>query len=475
MLNIFKRPLSNESKSSETTPQKKNKLEKQKAVSTEVGDIEDRKLKRKSNSKTKDSKDENPTDSSTTDSSSESDTGSSSEYSDSEDDESTPALPKLPDNTPEWGKALLEIMNSNFRKLDQKSNKIGKKCKAIKTISDKCAQLELKNTQLLDENTELREKMLDLEYRQRRHNLVFDGIPESREESGYSFYMKIMRVCSGIPGIQADTGVDRCHRLGEFNKYYNRPIICCFTYYSDVTHILSNRKNLPQDVYVNEELPDEWKDRRRILRPLYNAAVKNTDLKGKVKWSKDKLIVDGKVVMAAPINNIADMSKHIDIAGTCEKKSTEVILFQGIHSVYSNLHPVSFKVDNCTYNSAEQFYQASKAACFNDDVSHRKIMITKNPYKIKRLGNRVKGYADQQWKQKMRECMYTCVKAKFAQNPALTDLLKSTGSVKIVEATLDTTWGCGTVLKTMDILKHPEHWQNPGLMCEILCRIRSEL
>ena len=64
----------------------------------------------------------------------------------------------------------------------------------------------------------------------------------------------------------------------------------------------------------------------------------------------------------------------------------EKIVFLGCHSVFSNLHSSPFTLDNINYNCVEQRIQSQKAAIFDDDVLHSKIMRESNPYKVKRLG-----------------------------------------------------------------------------------------
>ena len=52
-----------------------------------------------------------------------------------------------------------------------------------------------------------------------------------------------------------------------------------FNWYHDVQVILRNRKLLPRGIYVNEDLPEDWVDRCRVLKPIFNAAKKKDSLK----------------------------------------------------------------------------------------------------------------------------------------------------------------------------------------------------
>ena len=195
------------------------------------------------------------------------------------------------------------------------------------------------------ENTNLKERLLELEYRQTRNNLLFEGLAESENESEYDCIMKIRRLLKCIPGLDSNFRVDRCHRIdGPYKPCAAKPrrIICVFNWFVDVQFILQNRKQLPKGVYVNEDLPDEWLDRRKILRPIYNAAKRRDLLKGKTHMSKDKLIIGDETISAAPICNIDTISKlGLDATATCEHADNEKRVFLGSLSPFSNLHKSS--------------------------------------------------------------------------------------------------------------------------------------
>ena len=139
-------------------------------------------------------------------------------------------------------------------------------------------------------NDLLVQRVTELEYRQRRNNLIFDGIPEAddpKSESSADCFSKIKQSLLSIPNANVDLcRAERCHRLGQYNKRFSRSIICCFTYYADVSLILENRSHIKKGVYVNEDLPESWSDARRLLRPIHKAA-KQAGLA--VNWSKHRL------------------------------------------------------------------------------------------------------------------------------------------------------------------------------------------
>ena len=173
---------------------------------------------------------------------------------------------------------------------------------------------------------------------------------------------------------------------------------------------------MPKGVYVNEDLPDEWLDRRKLLKPIYNAAKHQDNLKDKTFFVRDKLIINGKSYSVGLEHNLVELEGVIDVAQTCQKSDGSKTVFQGVHSVFSNLHPCEFVVDKVVYNSVEQAIQAGKAITFGDTRALSKVMCAKNPYKIKKLGSKIRNYDKTKWLAEMENIAYVAIKAKFSQN-----------------------------------------------------------
>ena len=110
---------------------------------------------------------------------------------------------------------------------------------------------------------------------------------------------------------------------------------------------------------------------------------------------------------------------------------------------FSNLHPVSLKIDDVSYNGAEQRIQSEKTSLFNDDITQAKIMAETNPYKIKKLDSRVRNFSSDKWHKHDKHIVFTAVREKFLQNPFLKAIVLNAGSAKIAESSIDTYWGTG--------------------------------
>ena len=352
----------------------------------------------------------------------------------------------LPADTPAWGIALLEIVKGELRSVNSALSEV-ETTSSSNTADIKVMQSELVKSNerckvLQDENSQLKEKLLDLEYQQRRNNLIFEGISDAEKEKDLDCIRKIRFVLKDIPGLDVNNfRIDRCHRIdGPFKAGINRRVICAFNWYYDVQCVLRSRKSLPRGVYVSEDLPEEWVDRRRILKPVFNAAKRKDDLKDDTHLSKDRLVISGKTYT---VENITEAGAVLNLSSTCENSDEKTILFQGLFSPFSNFYQSKFTINNVTYNSAEQFIQSEKAAFFNDDTSTSRIMRESNPYKIKKLGSKVKRFHAGKWKDVVNQVVFRAVFAKFSQNNTLRQLLLSTAEKVIAEGTTDEYWGIG--------------------------------
>ena len=273
----------------------------------------------------------------------------------------------LPEETPGWGIKLLEIIQGEFRSILDQMKSVQQTnqshTESIATLETKVKRIEKRNEELVAENCALKERLLDVAYRQRRDNLIFEGIQDAPNEADADTIRKLRFSVHGIPGVDAENfKVDRCHRLdGQYRQDSTRRVICCFNWYNDIQCILRNCKLLPRGVYVSEDYPEEWNDRRKILRPIFNAAKRSESLKHKTHMSKDRLYIDGKVFTAAPKCNILEANTLVDVPGTCQRNDDSKVIFLGMHSVFSNLHPCNFTVNNIQYNCAEQYIQSQKS------------------------------------------------------------------------------------------------------------------
>ena len=172
--------------------------------------------------------------------------------------------------------------------------------------------------------------------------------------------------------------------------------------------------------------------------------------------------------------NIAEANSLLNLSDTCQVENNDTIAFLGMHSIYSNFYPSEFRLENKTYNSAEQMIQAEKAALFDDDIALSKILAESNPYKIKKIGSRIGNYDERKWNQKSKEAAYRAVYAKFSQNATLRSALLNNNKL-LVEGSREPVWGTGVHLHDKNALD-PRFWTDgPGLMSDIYSKVKDEL
>ena len=196
-------------------------------------------------------------------------------------------------------------------------------------------------------------------------------------------------------------------------------------------------------MFVTEDIPEEWMNLRKILKPIFNATCKDANLRTRTKLVHDKLVIDGCTYTVAPINNINEVNDIVNTQLSCQRSDSDnrITVFLGSHSINSNLYGSDFTINNITYNTAEQYIQSEKASLFNDDVTQARIMKETNPSIIKKLGSKVKNFKLQCWRAVCENVAYCVVHAKFTQNTTLLSILKNTGNTIIVEGSPDPYWG----------------------------------
>lgn len=123
----------------------------------------------------------------------------------------------------------------------------------------------------------------------------------------------------------------------------------------------------------------------------------------------------------------------------------ETIEFNSKSEAYtelSNFHWSPFLLDSKTWPTVEHYFQAQKFPA--DPELQEKVRVAKTSLGAKRLGkSRTTAFRDD-WETIKDTVMYTGIKAKFQQNPALATLLAGTGSAWLIEkAPRDSYWGSG--------------------------------
>jgi ribA/ribD-fused uncharacterized protein len=145
-------------------------------------------------------------------------------------------------------------------------------------------------------------------------------------------------------------------------------------------------------------------------------------------------------------------------------------------SVFSQWYKSSFvDIDGQTYTSAEQYMMAAKAELFGDNDTYTKILNNNNPKICKTLGRKVKGFNEKTWEDNREWIVFRASILKYGQNQELKDVLLSTGSKCIVEASpYDKIWGIGMRESHIDAT-NPQRWKGLNLLGNALMLTREKL
>lgn len=167
--------------------------------------------------------------------------------------------------------------------------------KTLDSIRNKQKELDtmLKKMEKIEE--EQKEKLLDLQSREMRDNLLFYGIKEEKDETDKDCVDKVLNIVEKelkIPHAK-QIPIHRAHRMGRYQHTKTRPIVAKFAFYPNREEIRKSAKNLEGTQYsISQQFPREIQERRRQLVPI----LKDAKSKGqKAHIAVDKLYIDGKL------------------------------------------------------------------------------------------------------------------------------------------------------------------------------------
>lgn len=217
----------------------------------------------------------------------------------------------------------IEKTNNRIEKLNSEMCDIKTKVKdydeTIKQYSDMCDEITANNTatdrtinnitrqvktienqqQTLTEKLKSTdEKIIDIQWRSMRDNLIFSGIPEAVnfEEEREDCEEVVQNFLEREMKLHGTFYFERVHRLGKYKSdaLYPRPIVAKFTYYKQREYVRQQApiKLKDTDYYVKEQYPQEMENRRKQLYPVAKEARKNKN--NQVRLIRDKLYINNK-------------------------------------------------------------------------------------------------------------------------------------------------------------------------------------
>ena len=136
-------------------------------------------------------------------------------------------------------------------------------------------------------------RIVDLEARSMRSNVLIHGIGELQNENVTSIVHKVISQL----GFKQTLEIERAHRLGmrqQGLKQSSRIIVVKFLRYTDAVQVIDAGRNLPKGaglLRITPQLPTEWVEKRRELGRKADKA-RESDKNATIKITKDKLYIN---------------------------------------------------------------------------------------------------------------------------------------------------------------------------------------
>ncbi len=143
---------------------------------------------------------------------------------------------------------------------------------------------------LEEENKVLKWKQTDTENRDKRTNLVLQGVPESVSDAALEQHF--LQVCRDHLKIQEDIKIEQIHRVGVQGRQRSRNVVIKFNSFRDRQQIWEKRRLLKNTgLYLDEHFALPVQQERAQLLPFLQAARKRGE---KATLIINKLLITGQ-------------------------------------------------------------------------------------------------------------------------------------------------------------------------------------
>lgn len=315
---------------------------------------------------------------------------------------------------------------------------------------------------------DLSEFVNTLDNRQRKFNLVFEGVGEEDKQNTKEIITKLITEAN----IGSNTAmIDSAYRLGRKVGKRKRPILVSFSNLAEKDLILTKASDIKKhanntELWINKDLSEVSRIKSMEVRKCYNMMRKQ-----KLKCKLTGAIIE--------YNHKSYEHKDLDLLPKgCRLEDAHIIpcdnvnlCFAGSHAYLSNFYSTEFEYEENHFTSSEQAFQWKKATFNNDNIAAEKILDVDDPYTIKKLGADVK--TSQNWDNDEEQILHDIVREKFLQNKTILERFISTPHTAFFECTVGNKWGCGSKLNYIDL--DPEKLKGINRFGVILNALKTEL
>lgn len=400
----------------------------------------------------------------------------------------------------EWNEELSKKLTSQFESLKEiilglrsdlvsKVNEASKSAAAAEATANansiaiselKADMVMMKNEIkcLKSENYELKVQNNITESYTRRDNIVFNGITEPANETNeqcWNAARGFMETTLKISHEKAQSiRFVRCHRL-QANGNGVRPIIVRFREWADRVFVWEHISKIPKDskFYICEDYPMAVRSNRKKLMPIFHRA-RSTVGRNAVSLKSDVLTISGSKYT---VRNINRLTGELNPRCFTRKTSYDTLIFGGSLSEYECLSnwgkfPVTHK--GTTYPTLEHAFMHIKCITNGDMYAAEQVLESREPYKVKQIGDRITIDQNVWTAKKSEEIMTTLLNAKFTKGSDVATNLLQTGDKYLAESGKNKLYACGLPMTSKDVLNRTAH-TGKNRLGQLLMKKRAEL
>lgn len=276
------------------------------------------------------------------------------------------------------------------------------------------------------------------EVRQRKFNLVFEGVAEENNEDTKQVIINFLRK-SSLASPPANDRVDTAYRLGRVAEGTTRSILVVFKDLHAKDYVLNNAPQIRKSIdsktlWINRDHPELTRKQISNTRKCFNLMRSNNH---PCKINGTSITFNNQVYHYKDLNRLPEGSRLEDTR-LIPCSDGKGLCFQGPGT------------QNTQQAMSQTFTQPTFSLVSAGDIDKaQQILNNPDPLKAKQLGSQVT--PKDPWLQNEEDTLKTIVTLKFKQNKYLGNRLKNSGVEHFYECTRDMRWGTGITIYSRQV------------------------
>lgn len=190
-------------------------------------------------------------------------------------------------------KIEIDEMKKKSKKQDLEMNAMKTQIRRLQRATEDLYDVKYQIEDMEKENKILRNKVIDMQERSMRDNLIFTGINEDNQQNFEDTEKLVQDLIKNKLDIQEEIEIERIHRFGRRFGDRPRPIVVRFSRYKQRELIRKKARELKGTGYgIHEQYPHEIE---RVRKELYPVLRQARAWNNKAVLIKDKLYINNKL------------------------------------------------------------------------------------------------------------------------------------------------------------------------------------